>query len=74
MQTLARSEYLDSEFGVPHELPRAGSSLENPYVFDDAARELKSMAEHGLVEILIEHTRGEGQDALIDRLNFKRLR
>jgi hypothetical protein len=74
MHTLARSVYLDSSFGVPHELPRAGSSLENPYVFDDAARELKTMAEQGLVAILVERTNGTGQEALIDRLSFMRLR
>lgn len=74
MHTLARSEYLDSQFGVPHELPRAGSSLENPYVFDDAARELKTMAEQGLVAILVERTNRTGQEALIDRLSFMRLR
>lgn len=74
MHTLAHSEYLDSQFDVPHELPRAGSPLENPYVFDDAAREIKSMAAQGLVEILDERTVGDGQEALIDRLSFKRLR
>ena len=74
MHTLARSEYLDSQFSVPHELPRAGSSLENPYVFDDAARELKTMAEQGLVAILVERTNRTGQEALIDRLSFMRLR
>jgi hypothetical protein len=74
MHTLARSVYLDSSFGVPHELPRAGSALENPYVFDDAARELKTMAEQGLVAILVERTNRTGQEALIDRLSFMRLR
>ena len=74
MHTLARAEYLVSQFGVERELPRAGSWLENPYVFDDAARELKCMADQGLVEILVEHTAGQGSEALIDRLTFKRLR
>jgi hypothetical protein len=71
--TLARSVYLDSEFGVPQDLPKAGSPLENPYVYDDAAKELKAMAEHGLVEILSERT-ARGSESLIDRLTFKRLR
>jgi hypothetical protein len=74
MPTLARSIYLDSEFGVPNDLPRAGSTLENPYVFDATARELKSMAQQGLVEILSERTAGPSREPLIDRLRFKRLR
>ncbi|HEV8314720.1 MAG TPA: hypothetical protein VGQ23_16785 [Burkholderiaceae bacterium] len=74
MSSLARSVYLDSEFGVEQELPRAGSTLENPYVFDATARELKEMADRGLVVILSEHIQSCAQDLLIDRLRFKRLR
>ena len=44
MQTLARSAYLDSEFGTLSQLSSVGSSLENPYVYDSSARELKAMA------------------------------
>lgn len=72
MRTLAESAYLESEFGVPHELPRAGSALENPFVFDAAAHELKQMAERGLVKIVDEHRSASG--SLIDRLRFMRLR
>ena len=74
MCTLAHSAYLDSEFGVPQELPKAGSSLENPYVFDATARELKAMADRGLVQILAERTASGAQEELIDRLSFMRLR
>jgi hypothetical protein len=74
MSTLARSVYLDSQFGVAQELPRVGCALENPYVFDDAARELKSLAEQGLIEIVSERTSGGTPEPLIDRLTFKRLR
>jgi hypothetical protein len=75
MRTLAHSAYLDSEFGVLQELPKAGSSLENPYVFDETARELKSMADRGLVRIVDEHrVVAAGTEPLIDRLLFVRLR
>lgn len=73
-KTIALAVYLDSSFGTDQELPRAGSCLENPYVFDDAARELKAMGDEGLVEIVAEHSRVAGDDVLIDRLRFKRLR
>jgi len=73
MHTLAQTVYLDSELGVPQELPRAGTPLELPLVYDDAAREIKAMARKGLVEI-VEEQRGSGSEALIERLRFRRLR
>ena len=74
MRTLAVSAYLDSEFGVQQELPHAGSALENPFVFDASAKELKAMAAQGLIEILGEHTACNADELLIDRLSFRRLR
>jgi hypothetical protein len=73
MRTLAQSFYLDSCFGVEQELPRAGNALENPYVYDASARELKALAAQGSVEITFEHHVRAGDDRLIDRLRFKRL-
>jgi len=74
MRTLARSAYLDSKLGVDCELQRAGSALEHPVVYDDAARELKALATEGLVEIIEEHRRELGGDVLIDRLRYRRVR
>jgi hypothetical protein len=74
VNTFAQSEYWGSKLKVPRDLPHAGSTLENPYVFDATARELKQMASRGLVEILDEATIGAGQDTLISRLRFQRLR
>jgi hypothetical protein len=73
MKTLAQTAYLDSSFGVDQELPRAGSALENVYVFDASARELKSMAAQGLVEIVEEHSTQVADEVLIDRLRFRRV-
>ena len=73
MHTLAQSAYLDSSFGIDEELPRAGSALENPYVFDASARELKAMAAKGLVEILEERITHVADETLIDRLRFRRV-
>lgn len=74
MQTLAQSAYRDSIFGIDHELPRAGSALENPYVFDASARELKVLAAKGLIQIVEEHSTQGRDEALIDRLRFRRVR
>ena len=73
MYTLAQTVYLDSLYGIEEELPRAGSALENPYVFDASARELKVMATKGLVEITEEHTTRVADEVLIDRLRFRRV-
>jgi len=74
MRSLLRSIYLDSEPGELIELEPAGTGLENPYVYDSAARELKAMAAQGLVTIVREKTRHEEDRELIDRIAFARVR
>ena len=74
MRTLAHSAYLDSSFGTATDLPRAGSALENPFVYDAAARELKAYADRGLIEIVAEHKVRHADEDLIGRLRFRRLR
>jgi hypothetical protein len=74
MSQLVRAIYAESEFGVPTELQGAGTSLENPYVYDSAARELKQMAEQGLVEIVRERVRDGYAEPLIGHISFARLR
>jgi len=73
MRTLAQRAYLDSELGVPNELPHAGSALENPFVFDASAHELKEMERRGLVRIVDEHRTPAATGSLIDRLRFMRV-
>lgn len=73
MYTLAQNAFLDSTPGVVCDLPRAGSALENIYVFDASARELKVMAARGLLEVVAEHTTRIANEMLIDRLSFRRL-
>jgi hypothetical protein len=74
MGTLALTPYLDSEFGTLSELPCVGTPLENPYVDDASARELKPMASQGLVKIVEEQRRGDDPGGLISRPTFERLR
>ena len=74
MRTLAQNVFLESEIGTLSELPSAGTSLENPYVYDASAKELKAMASQGLLKI-VEERRGDPRSgALISRLTFERLR
>ncbi|MBC7957404.1 MAG: hypothetical protein H7Y33_16240 [Cytophagales bacterium] len=74
MSTLVRTTYLESEFGVPTDLEGAGTSLENPYAYDSAARDLKSMADQGLVRIVREEMHLVGPEPLINHIRFARLR
>ena len=74
MPNLVERIYLDSELGVSTELEAAGTTLENPYVYDSAARDLKAMATRGLVKIMSEQTRAGAAGALIQRISFERLR
>jgi hypothetical protein len=74
MSTLAQTAYLESELGAVHDLPHAGSSLENPFVYDSVARDLKAMADRGMVEIVVERMAAVARDPLIRELSFRRLR
>ncbi len=74
MSTLADAEYRDSELGEVRELPHAGSTLENPFVYDAVARDLKAMADRGLLEIVAEQVVAAAREPLIRRLSFRRLR
>lgn len=74
MSTLAQSIFMDSAFGVELELPHAGSALENPYVYDASARELKAMADRGLIEVIREQSRVVNNEALIGQISYRRLR
>lgn len=73
MRTLADHVYFDSSFDTLSELPNAGSTLENPYVYDSIAKELKEMASRGLLKIVDERRSDAGQDGLISKLTFQRL-
>jgi hypothetical protein len=74
LSRLVQAVYLESEFGVLTDLEAAGSALENPYVYDSAARELKSMADKGLVKIIRERVRHGAEEPLIGHISFTRLR
>jgi len=74
VSSLIRNIYLDSEIGVATDLVAAGTTLENPYVYDAAARELKGLADQGLVRITAEGLVARAQERLINRIQFERIR
>ena len=74
MQDLVHAIYLESELGVINDLEGAGTSLENAYVYDSAARDLKMMADSGLVKIVREQVQSSTAGPLIRNISFSRLR
>ncbi len=66
--------YQEAIIGSTIALPKAGTRLENRYVFDAAAREVRAMAERGLVEIVTEHRTGVHESSLITEIVFVKLR
>jgi hypothetical protein len=74
LNSLARSIYLESRPGEPTLLRPAGTALENPYVYDSVARELKELASRGLVRIEAEEALDDSAEPLIARFAFTRLR
>jgi hypothetical protein len=74
MLTIADSLLAHTPLGAKSELPRAGTALENPYVYDAAAREIKEHAIRGRVEIIDEVVTPMGAEQVVSRLVFKRLR
>ena len=72
--SIARQLFAQAPIGEPVRLPQAGTSLENPYVFDSVAREIKSAAsQYGALEVLEERTVHDAPDALISEFVFRRL-
>jgi hypothetical protein len=73
MHTIAQSIYRDASIGATIALPKAGTPLENRYVFDSSAREIKAMAGRGLVKIVSEERAFEHESALITDIVFVRV-
>ncbi len=73
MSTIAESIYADARVGIPVALPKAGTPLQNRYVFDSSAREIVAMAERGLVEIASESRASEDADAMITDIVFVKM-
>ena len=74
MNTVAQSIYSEASIGTTIALPKAGTPLENRYVFDSSAREIKAMAGRGLVNVVSERRASEHESALITDIRFVRVR
>ena len=74
MRYLSQTLFQDSELGVLTELPRAGTTLELPLVYDRVAGDLCKMAREGALEVVSRDVETVQGEELITHLAFKRLR
>jgi hypothetical protein len=73
MNTFAGRLYMEAPIGSTIILPKAGTRLENPFVYDAAARDIKALAKRGLVQIVSEATVTIGTETLTSELVFCKL-
>jgi hypothetical protein len=71
---LATRALFDAPIGVDTVLEPAGSTLENPLVYDSVARALIERAHDGSLEVLGTEVGDIDGQALVTRLRFRRLR
>jgi hypothetical protein len=74
MRSFAENLHARAPIGVPTELPAAGTWLENPFVYDAAARTIKAMAAEGRrTEIVSERQVNAGGQPVTVHLVFRRV-
>lgn len=70
--SLARRLLVEAPLGVEVELPRSGTTLENPHVYDAVARDLLREAATGRVRITLLRPADAVEEGLIRQLSFRR--
>ncbi|HLO96823.1 MAG TPA: hypothetical protein VK195_21150 [Burkholderiaceae bacterium] len=73
MGTISRALFLESRIGELVELPRCGSALELPWVYDRVAEDICAMEKSGQVEVIARQVRQVQGETLITHLAFRRL-
>jgi len=72
--SLAHRLLVEAPLGVEVELPRSGTALENPHVYDAVARDLLREAAAGRVSITLLGPADAVEEGLIRQLSFRRER
>ncbi|NWG76044.1 MAG: hypothetical protein HXY24_15830 [Rubrivivax sp.] len=73
MSSIAHTIHACAPIGAVVELPAAGTWLENPYVYDAAARDIKELVKSGCTEIVDEKVAHVGGEPITVHLAFRRL-
>ncbi len=73
MGTISKELFLESRIGELVELPRCGTALELPWVYDRVAEDICAMASSGKVEVIARQVQQVQGEPLITHLAFRRL-
>ena len=73
MRSIAQTLHAFAPIGAVVELPSAGTWLENPFVYDAAARDIKALVQQGCTEIVDERVEPVGGEPITVHLAFRRL-
>lgn len=73
MGTISKDLFLDSAVGDLVELPRCGTALELPWVYDGVAADICELAQTGQVELIDRQVQQVHGEQLITHLAFRRL-
>jgi hypothetical protein len=74
MSSIATQLLRESAYGEIQALPRAGTSLENPWVYDAVGREMQEFAKRGLIDVVVEREAALGDANLLTEFQYKRRR
>jgi hypothetical protein len=73
MRNITDQIFASAPIGAVTEPPRAGTALENIFVYDAVARDIKARASNGCAEITEERVVLAGDEEVIAQLSFRRL-
>jgi hypothetical protein len=74
MSSLAAQLLRESAYGELQALPRAGTPLENPWVYDSVGRDMREFAKRGLIEIVVDREAVHGDANLLTEFQYRRRR
>jgi hypothetical protein len=74
MSSLATHLLRESAYGELQALPRAGTPLENPWVYDSVGRDMREFAKRGLIDIVVDREVPLGDSNLLTEFQYKRRR
>ena len=74
MGSISKDLFLESRIGERVELPRCGTTLELPWVYDRVAEDICALARSGKVEVIARQVQQVQGEPLITHLAFRRLR
>jgi hypothetical protein len=74
MSLIAEQLLRETPYGEVRSLPRAGTPLENPWVYDAVGRDMQQLARKGLIEVVRAREEPIGDAQLLTEFQYRRKR